>query len=127
MTSKVIHHEDKYRCALGVHYDDQINLLKKALNYFSHMRFKTQSMTSYTKKPFQEGAELTINGIIKLHQTMKNDYNVPYLCTANTTQDYVERQIGIYRQMGGSCSNGPALTVLRHVAQDLRSTLLAVI
>ena len=126
MTSKEIHNANKMKCALGgVHYAEQMEVLKKALYYFENLRFKTEKMTSYTKKQFQTGASITINGVIKLQKILKDDHNVESFCTINVVQDYVERQFGLYRVMGGSCTNPPALEFQRKVAQDLRCTLLA--
>ena len=125
MTSKEIHNDTKMKCALGVHYNEQIKVLKKALHYFEKMRFKTENMASYTKKRFQDGGCITINGVIRLQKILKENHNVEFFCTVTVTQCFLERQFGIYRAMGGSNTNPPALEFQRKVAQDLRCTLLA--
>ena len=126
MTSTEVENTDKYKCALGVWTTGQIERLERCLYFISNMSFKSKTQRSFGMKPFQKGMMITIQGVIEVHFTM-NDFGEEMLCTVTCCQDYVERKFGVYRSMGGSCTNPPALTALRFVAQDLKCQLLAVI
>ena len=126
MTSTEVENDDKMKCALGVWTADQMEVLERCLHFISNMSFKSKTQKSFGIKPFQNGMMGTIRGVIKVQIVMKNDYQEDVLCTVTCIQDYVERKFGVYRFMNGSCTNPPALTALRTVAQDLKCQLLNV-
>ena len=126
MTSTRIEAPEKMKNALGTWYEGQLEILETAKWYFHTMSYKAPSQTSFCKKRFQTGGIITITSVIAVHEMMKKDYGVPYLCTTTISQDYVERKFGMYRVLCGHCTNPPAQTFLQTAGQDLKSQLLAV-
>ena len=126
MTSTQIDASEQMKSALGTWYEGQIEILERALYYFQMMSYKSPTQKTFTHKRFQTGAIITIKSVISVHQVMKNEYGVPYLCTTTVSQDFLERKFGLYRSLNGSCTNPPAQTFLQIAGQDLKSILLAV-
>ena len=127
MTSTEIECTDKMHCALGGKWTDrQIEVLERCLYFISSMGFKSRTQKSFSVKPFQQGMLGTIRGVIEVQFIMDRDFGEESLCLDTCSQDYTERKFGVYRFMNGSCTNPPALTALRTVAQDLKCQLLAV-
>ena len=84
--------DDPAKQALGLHPEYQFGILKKAYHYFETM--------TYGRNYFQEGAMLTINGILGLLEHLKTCYGVDHLFTIFLTQDFLERFFGLIRGMG---------------------------
>ena len=61
-----------------------------------------------------------------LQKVMDEEYGVPYLKTAHTGQDFVERYFGYIRDMDGPNRYPSALQLVYRVSRDLTRTLLKV-
>ena len=91
----------------GMFHDKKMEVLKKAKYMIGNMRFLARDQANFCVKPFQTGLLNTINGVIMLHEDLKNNFNEPYLLTSSLNQDELERTFGEIRGLGGGFSLHP--------------------
>ena len=115
------------------HYEEQFEVLEKAVTYFAEMRFKPRpkpnkpppKCKSFGLKPFQKGGLIAIAAITQLHEDLKTCHGEPYLKTERTTQDHLERFFSTFRGLGGAfCLHPSALQFLQRLGQYWKILLL---
>lgn len=82
--------KDKFKCALRVHYPEQIQVLEQTRDLFAMLDFQKPSAAKKTTVYFNQGARISITSVIHLHQELRDNYGVPFFMTANTNQCALE-------------------------------------
>ena len=145
---------DIYKQPLGCgDYDKQIAALKKGFELFQTNRYLCTKPPPPPKEPkppkpgskkkpcapkppkprkpriikFQRAGQIAINAVIALQKYMKEKYDVPFLVTYNTSQDFLERYFGEIRDMDGTNRDPSALQLIYRVSRALIRELLKVI
>ena len=74
----------------------------------------------------QRAGLMTILGSMAVQKVMEEEYGVPRLKGAKTSQDFLERKFGEIRDMDGPNRYPSALQLIYRVTRDLIRTLLKV-
>ena len=111
--------DDVAKQALGLYPGYQFEMLEIAYKYFETMSYSGRNF-------FQEGAMLTIRGILGLLEHLKTNYGVDHLYTINLTQDFLERFFGKLRAMGNYDPNPSPQQFLNRVQKAITEILLEV-
>ena len=123
----------------GPNYDEQEAVLEKAMKYLKTNRY----LSNKKRKPRKDGTMppspkpriikhqraglMTILGSMAVQKVMEEEYGVPRLKGAKTSQDFLERKFGEIRDMDGPNRYPSALQLIYRVTRDLIRTLLKVI
>ena len=94
--------KDKFKSGFGVHFMQQRDILMMMIEYFEKLKF------SGKKKKFQRGGIISIKSVIALQKKLKEEYDLPFLLTSHTTQDFEESFFATMRSMGGSNNDNPS-------------------
>ncbi len=109
MNSRVLFASDPNKSALEVYFDQQQKTLHEALHLFESTQFNGRD-----NLPFQKGAKMAIICALKLHQTLKEKYSVPYLMTSRMNQDCLESFFGDIRKRGSCMYDHPSALEFCH-------------
>ena len=120
LTSNREYDVDPLKCAFGVHYQLQLEVLDDLMHLFNTLKF------TGGRKKFQYGGLITARATLWTHKTLKDTYGVNILLVERVNQDYVERQFSIYRGMGSADTNPSALHLLYRVQRHTTSVILDV-
>ena len=111
--------DDPSKQALGLCPEYQFDILKKAYHFF-------KTMTYSGRNYFQEGAMITINGILGLLEHLKAFHGVDHLFTTLLTQDFLERFFGYIRGMGNYDANPSPQQFMNRLQKAITTIFLEV-
>ena len=106
---KAIDKENKLKNALGADLERQIPALKLLYWYIDNMTFDG------ARKPFQRAIKMAILVAIKLHELLKEEYDIPLLMLSRIVQDYLESFYMVVRDIFGPETKPTPLECCRRI------------
>ena len=111
MDSRTKFHWKNNKCALGVHENEQINVLNKMLDLVNKMYFGKDSLK---KKPFQTGIIVSIKATLDLYEELKTE-GFSFLLTSRLNQDSLENVFSQLRALGGNNTHPSSVQTINRI------------
>ena len=113
MNTKQMYDVKKNRCALGIHEEEQFEILNSMEELVSKMYFVTEK-GNLSQKPFQKGITVAIKSVKDLYMEMKQE-GWKYLITRRVNQDALENGFSTVRYVGGDNNHPTAANVCERI------------
>ena len=108
---------DKFKSALEVNLNEQLEELSKMWRYMETMKFSGRPR-------FNKGIIIAIKAAIGLQADLARDYNIPTFQTSHMTQDFLESFFSVIRGMGSANNNPDTFLFLHRVKAYITQKIL---